>query len=171
MEWAAESRSRCLLVSSKDLAHLKTVIGMLHDHGIQTEEGSVLEGRPEYYGLLLFSLAGRGTLLRTALQQGVQRDYLHSGGRIGCDVHCHRQQRGVSEPQDYHRLRKGHQRRTPDRIAQHGPHRHNWPDTSRRDVDNDGSITQGTHYAPGNISSSWGTFYVPAFSVVPLRVL
>jgi hypothetical protein len=39
MEWVDETRSRCLLVSSKDLAHLKTVIGMLHDHGIQTEEG------------------------------------------------------------------------------------------------------------------------------------
>jgi hypothetical protein len=39
MEWADEARSRCLLVSSKDPAHLKTVIAMLQDHGIQTEEG------------------------------------------------------------------------------------------------------------------------------------
>jgi hypothetical protein len=39
MEWADETRLRCLLVSSKDPAHLKTVIGMLHVHGIQTEEG------------------------------------------------------------------------------------------------------------------------------------
>ena len=39
MECADETRSRCLLVSSKDSAHLKTVIAMLHDHGIQIEEG------------------------------------------------------------------------------------------------------------------------------------
>jgi hypothetical protein len=39
MDWADETCSRCLLVSSKDPAHLKTVIGILHDHGIQTEEG------------------------------------------------------------------------------------------------------------------------------------
>jgi hypothetical protein len=39
MDWADETRLRCLVVSSKDPAHLKTVIGMLHDHGIQTEEG------------------------------------------------------------------------------------------------------------------------------------
>jgi hypothetical protein len=39
MDWADETRSRCLLVSSKDSAHLKTIIAMLHDHGIQTEEG------------------------------------------------------------------------------------------------------------------------------------
>jgi hypothetical protein len=39
LEWADETRSRCLLVSSKDSAHLKTIIGILHDHGIQTEEG------------------------------------------------------------------------------------------------------------------------------------
>jgi hypothetical protein len=39
MEWADETCSRCLLVSSKDSAHLKTVIAMLHNHGIQTEEG------------------------------------------------------------------------------------------------------------------------------------
>jgi hypothetical protein len=39
MEWADETCSRCLLISSQDSAHLKTVIAMLHDHGIQTEEG------------------------------------------------------------------------------------------------------------------------------------
>jgi hypothetical protein len=39
MEWADETRLRCLLVSSRDRAHLKTLIGMLHDHEIQTEEG------------------------------------------------------------------------------------------------------------------------------------
>jgi hypothetical protein len=39
MDWAEETRLRCQVVSSKDPAHLKTVIGILHDDGIQTEEG------------------------------------------------------------------------------------------------------------------------------------
>jgi hypothetical protein len=39
MEWINEARLRCLLVSSKDPAHLKTVVAMLHAHEIQTEEG------------------------------------------------------------------------------------------------------------------------------------
>jgi hypothetical protein len=39
MEWINEARLRCLLVSSKDPAHLKTVVAILHAHGIQTEEG------------------------------------------------------------------------------------------------------------------------------------
>ena len=39
MEWINEGRLRCLLVSSKDPAHLKTVVAMLQAHGIQTEEG------------------------------------------------------------------------------------------------------------------------------------
>jgi hypothetical protein len=42
MEWVDgvdETRLRCLLVSSRDRALLKTVTGMLHDHGIPTEEG------------------------------------------------------------------------------------------------------------------------------------
>jgi hypothetical protein len=38
-------------------------------------------------------------------------------------------------------------------------------------VDNDGSITQGAHYTPANISSSWVTCYVPANSAVLHRVL
>jgi hypothetical protein len=39
MEWKNEVRVRRVLVSSQDPAHLKTVIAMLHAHGIQTEEG------------------------------------------------------------------------------------------------------------------------------------
>jgi hypothetical protein len=39
MECINEARLRCLLVSSKDPVHLKTVIAMLHAHGIETEEG------------------------------------------------------------------------------------------------------------------------------------
>jgi hypothetical protein len=39
MEWGDETRLRCLLISSKDSSHLKAVVAMLHEHGIQTEEG------------------------------------------------------------------------------------------------------------------------------------
>jgi hypothetical protein len=39
MVWINEARLQYLLVSSKDPAHLKTVVAMLHAHGIQTEEG------------------------------------------------------------------------------------------------------------------------------------
>jgi hypothetical protein len=37
---------------------------------IADHSGAVLEARPEYYGLLLFSLAGPGTLLQTQLSAG-----------------------------------------------------------------------------------------------------
>jgi hypothetical protein len=39
MERINEARLRCLLVSSKDSVHLKTVVAMLHAKGIQTEGG------------------------------------------------------------------------------------------------------------------------------------
>jgi hypothetical protein len=39
MEWANGTRWRCLPVSSKNPAHVKSVIAMLHANGIQTEEG------------------------------------------------------------------------------------------------------------------------------------
>jgi hypothetical protein len=39
MEQIDEARLRCLLVSSKDPTHLRTVVAMLQAHGIQTEEG------------------------------------------------------------------------------------------------------------------------------------
>ncbi len=39
MEWTNEVRVRRVLVSSRNSAHVKTVIAMLHAHGIQTEEG------------------------------------------------------------------------------------------------------------------------------------
>jgi hypothetical protein len=39
MESADETRLGCLLVSSKDPSYLKSVVSMLHEHGIQSEEG------------------------------------------------------------------------------------------------------------------------------------
>ena len=37
---------------------------------IADDSGGVIEARPEYYGLLLFALAGSGTLLQTQLSAG-----------------------------------------------------------------------------------------------------
>ena len=37
---------------------------------IADDSGGVIEARPEYYGLLFFSMAGPGTLLETQLQAG-----------------------------------------------------------------------------------------------------
>ena len=37
---------------------------------IADDSGAVIEARPEYYGLLFFSLAGAGTLLQTQLSAG-----------------------------------------------------------------------------------------------------
>jgi hypothetical protein len=37
---------------------------------IADDSGAVIEARPEYYGLLLFTLAGTGTLLETQLSAG-----------------------------------------------------------------------------------------------------
>ena len=37
---------------------------------IADDSGAVIEARPEYYGLLLFALAGQGTMLQTQLSAG-----------------------------------------------------------------------------------------------------
>jgi hypothetical protein len=39
MEQITQARLQCLLVSSKDAAHVKAVVAILEAHGIQTEEG------------------------------------------------------------------------------------------------------------------------------------
>lgn len=39
MEWADETPLRSMVVSSKDPSHVKAVVAMLREHGIQTEVG------------------------------------------------------------------------------------------------------------------------------------
>jgi hypothetical protein len=132
---------------------------------------SVLEARPEYYGLLLFSLAGQGTLLRTALSNKefnatiytvvaasgamsiviVNKEVFQS---LKITIDCGKTIYGA----DLIELRSTALTATTGQTLQGGT------------VDNDGSITQGAHYTPANISSSWVTFYVPAISAVLLRV-
>jgi hypothetical protein len=132
---------------------------------------SVLEARPEYYGLLLFSLAGQGTLLRTTLSH---KDFnatiytvLAASGAMSIvivnkevfqslkiTIDCGK----AIEGGDLIELRGTTLTATTGQTLQGGT------------VDNGGSITQGTPYAPANFSSSWVTCYVPAISAVLLRV-
>jgi hypothetical protein len=132
---------------------------------------SVVEVRPEYYGLLLFSLAGQGTLLRTTFSN---KDFnatiyavLAASGAMSIvivnkevyqslkiTIDCGKAIRGA----DLIELQSTALTATTGQTLQGGT------------VDNDGHITQGTPYAPVNISSSWVTCYVPAISAVLLRV-
>ena len=132
---------------------------------------SFLEARPEYYGLLLFSLVGQGTLLRTTLSKidfnaTIYTVLAASGGMsivivnkevfqsLKITIDCGKTINGANLIE----LRSTALTATTGQTLQGAT------------VDNDGSITQGTPYAPANVSSSWVTCYVPAISAVLLRV-
>jgi hypothetical protein len=134
-------------------------------------DASVRGVRPEYYGLLLFSLVGPGTLLRTTLSHldfnaTIYTVLAESGAMsivivnkeafqsLKITIDC-----GMAiEGADLIELRGTALTATTGQTLQGGT------------VDTDGSITLGTPYAPANISSSWVTCYVPAISAVLLRV-
>jgi hypothetical protein len=132
---------------------------------------SFLEARPEYYGLLLFSLVGQGTLLRTTLSKidfnaTIYTVLAASGGMsivivnkevfqsLKITIDCGKTINGAHLIE----LRSTALSATTGQTLQGAT------------VDSDGSITQGTPYAPANVSSSWVTCYVPAISAVLLRV-
>jgi hypothetical protein len=127
--------------------------------------------RPEYYGLLFFSLVGQGTLLQTTFSNKDFEATVYtvlgaSGGMsivivnkevfqsLKITIDCGKAINGA----DMIELRSTALTATTGQALQGGT------------VDNNGSIMQGTHYAPANISSSWVTCYVPAISAVLLRV-
>jgi hypothetical protein len=57
MQYSSESRSQCLLVSSKYPPHLRSVVAMLHANGIETEESlHRLWGSDEFVPALLVSM-------------------------------------------------------------------------------------------------------------------
>jgi hypothetical protein len=132
---------------------------------------AILEARPEYYGLLLFALVGQGTLLQTTFSN---KDFkatiyavLAASGRMSIvivnkevfqslkiTIDCGKNINGA----DLVELRSTAITATTGQTLQGGV------------VENDGSITLGTPYAPENISSSWVTCYVPAISAILLRV-
>ena len=132
---------------------------------------SILEARPEYYGLLFFSLVGQGTLLRTTFSNKDFKATVYtvlaaSGGMsivivnkevfqsLKITIDCGKAINGA----DLIELRGTALTATTGQTLQGGT------------VENDGSIMYGTHYTPANVSASWVTCYVPAISAVLLRV-
>jgi hypothetical protein len=138
---------------------------------IANQGSTILEARPEYYGLLFFSLAGQGTLLETRLSLTgfnatmyavltpsgatnivIVNKEMYSSLKISVD--CGKTINGANVIE----LRNTGLTATTGQTIQGGT------------VANDGSITLGLPYAPENISSSWVTCYVPAISAVLLQV-
>jgi hypothetical protein len=135
------------------------------------KSGSVVEVRPEYYGLLLFSLVGQGTLLRTTLSNNDFNATIYAvlaaSGAISIvivnkevykslkiTVDCGKSINGG----DVIELQSTALTATTGQTLQGST------------VENDGSVMYGTPYAPANISASWVTCYVPAISAILLRV-
>jgi hypothetical protein len=138
---------------------------------IANSGSTILEARPEYYGLLLFSLAGQGTLLETKLSttnlnvtmyavltpSGVtnivivnKEVYLSLKITIHCGEAIH--------SAELIELRGTALTATEGQTLQGAT------------IGSDGSIEMGAPYSPANISSAWVTCYVPAISAVLLRV-
>jgi hypothetical protein len=132
---------------------------------------TILGAMPEYYGLLLFSLAGQGTLLNVKLSTTnfnatiyavldfsgitniviVNKEMFQS---LKITIDCDKSIKGAYLIE----LRGTALTATTGQTLQGST------------VDTDGSIRLGTPYAPLNVSSSWVTCYVPAISAVLLRV-
>ena len=138
---------------------------------IANDGSTILGAMPEYYGLLLFSLVGQGTLLQTSLStsnfnatiyavlasSGVIRIVIvnkevYQSLNITIDCGITITGAGLFE------LRGTSLTATTGQTLQGGT------------VSTDGSITVGTPYAPANISSSKVTCYVPAISAIVLEV-
>jgi len=138
---------------------------------IANQGSAVLEARPEYYGLLFFSLAGQGTLLQTKLSvtnfNATMYAVLTASGvtnivivnkevysSLKITIECGKTINGASVIE----LRNTDLAATTGQTIQGGT------------VAVDGSFTLGAPYAPENISSSWVTCYVPAISAVLLQI-
>jgi hypothetical protein len=132
---------------------------------------SILEARPEYYGLLFVSLVGQGNLLRTTFSNKDFKATVYtvlaaSGGMsivivnkelfqsLKITIDCGKAINGAGLIE----LRSTALTATTGQTLQGGT------------VDNNGSIRYGTHHTPANVSASWVTCYVPAISAVLLRV-
>jgi hypothetical protein len=138
---------------------------------IANQGSTVLEARPEYYGLLFFSLAGQGTLLGTKLSVTnfnatmyavvtparvtniviVNKEVFSS---LKVTINCGK----IISSANVIELRNTALTATTGQTIQ------------GETVANDGSFTMGAPYAPENISSFWVTCYVPAISAVLLQV-
>jgi len=142
---------------------------------IENDNSVVVQAQPEYYGLLLFSLAGQGELLPTTFSQENFNATIYAvrtstGGlnivmvnkevyqSLKITINCKQEVNGANLIE----LRGSSLSATSGQTIQ------------GYSVAADGSIisgpTSGSPYAPENISSSWVTCYVPAISAVLLRV-
>jgi hypothetical protein len=138
---------------------------------IANQGATILEVRPEYYGLLFFSLAGHGTLLRTRLSttnfnatmyavltiSGITNIVIvnkEEFSSLKISIDCGKKIKSANVIELINT----------DLTATSGQ------TIQGATVANDGSITLGLPYAPVNISSSWVTCYVPAISAVLLQV-
>jgi hypothetical protein len=132
---------------------------------------TVLEAMPEYYGLLLFSLAGQGTLLQTKLAVTDFNATMYavlnpSGGMnivivnkevyssLRITINCGKSISSASLIELYNT----------DLSATTGQ------TIQGATVSTDGSFNLGAPYAPENISSFWVTCYVPAISAVLIQI-
>jgi hypothetical protein len=138
---------------------------------IANSGSTVIEARPEYYGLLLFSLAGQGTLLQSTL----------STNNFNATIYAVRSPSGTTNilivnKEPYQSLNItidcGRDITNADLVELRGTSLAATTGQTLQGatVSPDGSITLGTHYAPSSISSSKVTCYVPAISAVLLRV-
>jgi hypothetical protein len=142
---------------------------------IQNNGATILGPAPEYYGLLFFALAGQGELLPTTFSVANFNATIYAvrtatGGlnivlvnkevyqSLKITINCNQVVHGA----DLIELQGSSLSATTGQTIQ------------GYSVSADGSIvssaTSGSPYAPGNITSSWVTCYVPAISAVLLRV-
>jgi len=138
---------------------------------IANSSSTIIEARPEYYGLLLFSLVGQGTLLPVTLStsgfNATIYAVLSSSGAIKIVIVNKEVYQSLNITIDcgktitdagLYELRGTSLTATTGQTLQGGT------------VATDGSITLGTPYAPASISSSKVTCYVPAISAILLEV-
>jgi hypothetical protein len=138
---------------------------------IQNNGATILGPAPEYYGLLLFSLAGQGTLLQTTLSTSNFNATIYavlSNSDITSIV--------IVNKEVYQSLRLtidcGRTVIEAELFQMQGPSLSATTGQTLQGatVAANGSITLGTPYAPVNISDSTVTCYVPAISAVLLQV-
>jgi hypothetical protein len=138
---------------------------------IANSGSTVIEARPEYYGLLLFSLAGQGTLLQSTLSTNNFNATIYAVQAPSGATHIVIVNKEVYQSLNI-TIDCGRDITNADLIELRGPSLTAITGQTLQGatVNIDGSITLGTHYAPTGISSSKVTCYVPAISAILLRV-
>jgi hypothetical protein len=138
---------------------------------IANSEGIIVEVRPEYYGLLLFSMIGSGTILGTKL----------SSTNLNISMYAVLSPAGETNivlvnKEQYQFMKITIKCPQVIRAAQlielRGPALTSLTGQTLQGatVGTDGSFVAGPPYAAPNVSSFWVTLYVPAMSAILLRV-